>query len=395
MWKVVLRPLLPVFSVALVLGVAEASLRLCARTDDAPVQEHELGWASPEVVAFDPSEPSRPDQKRILFLGDSLIVPYTQRGPRQPIPDHLQSLVGDRAIVRSLATAGWGTDQELLAFVQKGVAYRPDLVLLMFCSYNDLSNNLSNRLGPRSPGYVKPYFRLERDQLVLYDPSGARAPQLDSEGRTARIFRSELASLITRAARRIRADDPETELPSLDPRVQIFKRKTRPYHELHGAGATLSWAPQSTVDHLSAFIDGEFELSRYQWELFDALIGELAARTRAIDSRLVLVLLPVPIPRFEHHLNLVTGSGFRQRFETPDGPFMLDLSHPGRRLAEIAARHEIELFDPTEPFLAAVAEAGPELSRQIWVNNDPHLSGPGDEMLAHQLRSYLGDWLED
>ena len=362
---------------------AELAFRALPRPD-TPALDQELGWASPEALAFEAHERSAPGVQRVLFLGDSMIVPYGLRGAQRSIPQEVQVLAGESALVRTLASAGWGTDQELLAFALRGAAFRPDVVVLAFCPYNDLSNNLSTRLRVHQPGWNKPYFRLEEDELVLYESSGERAVPIDRR-RAAWHEGSELAFRVSQAVQWLetKRDDPTTAAP--DPRYEIFKRTPRPYREIHDPSGSLSWAPQETIDHFSAFIDGSSALNDYQWRLFEALLGELAARTDSIGSRLVLVLIPTPIPGFDQDPELVTGSGFRRRYQTPAGPVVLDLSHPGRRLAEIAKRQGVEFVDPSTRFLEALARGGPSLVRRVWPYPDPHFAGPANAMLAREI----------
>lgn len=110
---------------------------------------------------------------RILFLGDSFTeakeVDWEQTYWRllaqllPTLPD------GRRVEVINMGVSGFGTGQELLLLREKGLAYRPDLVVIAMTEFTDVWNNsryldsLSDGRDPESP--IKPYFELDGDTL--------------------------------------------------------------------------------------------------------------------------------------------------------------------------------------------------------------------------------------
>lgn len=79
---------------------------------------------------------------RILVLGDSVtygaIVP-AQKVYTRILEDELQKK-GYNIEVINIAYGGWGTDQQLEAFVNEGIKYNPNLIIVQFCK-NDLTEN--------------------------------------------------------------------------------------------------------------------------------------------------------------------------------------------------------------------------------------------------------------
>jgi len=101
--------------------------------------------------------------------------------------------------IRTLAAAGWGTDQEFIAFMEKGVPWKPDIVVLAFCSLNDIANNLSAIRQPHDTpwrlegGMVKPFFILkENNQLELFKISGLKVKTISK----FQIYTLELLSYL-------------------------------------------------------------------------------------------------------------------------------------------------------------------------------------------------------
>jgi len=111
---------------------------------------------------------------RILLLGDSNtfgdIVSVENTYPR--ILEKLLRSRGLNVEVISIAYAGWGTDQELEALINEGVKYKPNLIIVQFCT-NDLTDNDYYRLAQKDPlhkylGWKPFYYTLEAGVLVRH-----------------------------------------------------------------------------------------------------------------------------------------------------------------------------------------------------------------------------------
>jgi len=103
--------------------------------------------------------------RRILLLGDSFVEAYTVGEDSTAAADleRIENAHAPPAVeVINGGTAGYSTDQELLAYESMYRAFQPDVVVLLFY-VNDVMYNVRDRYWR---GY-KPLFRLAGDSLVL------------------------------------------------------------------------------------------------------------------------------------------------------------------------------------------------------------------------------------
>ncbi len=102
----------------------------------------------------------RSDMRRMLVLGDSFGWGYGVEHVER-FDEVLESRHPDWEIINA-SVSGYGTDQQLLYLTERGWAYDPDVVLLLFYR-NDFTNN---RAGAQY-STNKPYFVLESDGIEL------------------------------------------------------------------------------------------------------------------------------------------------------------------------------------------------------------------------------------
>jgi hypothetical protein len=347
-----------------------------------------LGWSSREYREFDPLAGARdPERVRVLFLGDSHLAGAGNTSLDKRFPIVLRDRLPRQLDVAILASGGWGTDQELLAFLQKGRAWQPDLVVLAFCATNDLANILSNTHVDKT----KPYFVLREGELALYTGEGEPADIGASRAESPVRFQSYLLDLVrVTLLPEPRPEDaprvPEADFSRVDPRYLRFDPRQERVPEITFGTEALSWSPQLGVNRVNAWIHEDFEVNSYEWGLFTRLLEELRRAVEASGARLVVMLLPVSLRPMD--LSFVAGSGFEGRFPTPDGPFTFRAAEPRDRLAEITSRLGIEFFDPTADWIRLVAERG--LVEAAWEHpGDPHLSDVGDEVLAEVVQRWI------
>lgn len=114
---------------------------------------------------------ARTSAERILVLGDSFVEAFQvdfdasftkrlERALNAPDPP------GTRVEVVNAGVSGWGTDNALLFFQTEGYKYRPDVVMLVFDTENDVFENDRDLITFSSLHPDKPYFRLSRGRLV-------------------------------------------------------------------------------------------------------------------------------------------------------------------------------------------------------------------------------------
>jgi len=350
-----------------------------------------LGWSSREYQSFDPADPPRePGRPRLLFLGDSHLAGAGNSSLDARFPMVLQKRLNGSVDVAVLASGSWGTDQELLAFLQKGRAWHPDLVFLAFCPNNDLANILSNTHAQKT----KPYFVLRDGELAFYTTRGKPVDLGAFRAESDPILQSYLLDLLrfTLGAHDLDAEEDARGTFQVDPRYLRFDAKNEKLWEIAPGQRRLSWSPQYGVNRISAWIAEDFEINRYQWSLFARLLDELNRAVRASDAELVVMMLPVGLrPR---DLRFVAGSSFERRFLTPDGAFTFRAEEPRDRVRAIADDLGIRFFDPSAEFLSGLVERG--IATEAWPHlGDLHLSDVGDALLAEVLEAWLAPLLEE
>jgi hypothetical protein len=114
----------------------------------------------------------------VLLVGDSQVEAYAgapEHMPEQFLQDSLASRLHKPVKVFSLASSGWGQDQQLLALQEYFRVYRADLVLLWATPGNDFwENAFPDRSSTPQAGHLKPTFRLkDRELYGPYFTSGS------------------------------------------------------------------------------------------------------------------------------------------------------------------------------------------------------------------------------
>jgi hypothetical protein len=176
-------------SFAIVALLVEVALRLLAPHLGVAVDEksrfyrfdHELGWAPIENITWgekgddfvhqnqfglrgpgDMQLKRTSGEKRTLVLGDSYVWGV---GVSQEELFTTAEVHGTNEELINCGVSGYGTDQEYLFYLLRGQKFDVDQVVVAFTLYNDVENNLA----PKQYSYLKPYFTLNGDQLVLHD----------------------------------------------------------------------------------------------------------------------------------------------------------------------------------------------------------------------------------
>lgn len=113
-----------------------------------------------------------PDDFVVVLVGDSQVEAGAR--PAEMMPERvLERVLRDefgiaRARVVSVASAGWGTDQEYVNLQNYFKHYRADLVLLWFTAVNDFwENGFIDRSVQRSAGHFKPTFAIDPDGKLV------------------------------------------------------------------------------------------------------------------------------------------------------------------------------------------------------------------------------------
>ena len=131
-------------------------------------KEYDVDVTTNEAGMRGPTPP--PDARRVLVLGDSFTagmqVADDQVYPRL-LEARLNARAGRRVAVLNAGVNGWSTDNELLYWRREGIDWKPELVLLVFDTTNDVFEN-QRRLVSRYPLWPdKPYARLRNGVLSI------------------------------------------------------------------------------------------------------------------------------------------------------------------------------------------------------------------------------------
>ncbi|GJL60236.1 MAG: hypothetical protein NPIRA03_30930 [Nitrospirales bacterium] len=136
------------------------------------------------------------DDYVVLLVGDSQVEAYAGRPehmPEQFLQKSLTSQLHHPVKVFSLASSGWGQDQQLLAIQEYFRVYRADLVLLWATPGNDFwENAFPDRSATSQAGPLKPTFWLTDGEL--YGPFFLSGSYLHNSA-LAQLFETVMANL--------------------------------------------------------------------------------------------------------------------------------------------------------------------------------------------------------
>ena len=313
----------------------------------------------------------RPDERRILFLGDSFTMGLQLReedtfvarvgallAPASPHP--LQVING--------GVEGFGTYQQMSYYRHYGRPHEPDLVVLCFFGSNDYFDNMLNTgqgrwlspaLIPRPQRYAERHrdepLLVAKQQSTLRDPiSGAVLPPTRSRPAKWLQRQSLLARLIaSRYARLRRPADLETlylHHPYFFYEIGLFKKQDHPL---------LQTAKELTLES----------------------IERLHELIRADGAELLVVLLPSA-----EQVSPAAWSRYIDKLGVDEddlGP--LDISYPNRLVQELCALRGIASLDLTETFAAV------ERPQDLYLleHEDGHFSAAGHELAAARMAPFI------
>ncbi|MGE3271795.1 MAG: SGNH/GDSL hydrolase family protein, partial [Chloroflexota bacterium] len=281
---------------------------------------------------------------RILVLGDSFVeaaeVMAEDSMPRR-LEAALNEGVGPPVQVINAGVVGYGTAQEYLLLQQEGVRYQPDVVVLVFFSGNDVTDNGWSLDFPYLRP-IKPYFEVDGSGQLRQRPFTLPDLSATQPGPLRRWLRRE--SLLFG---KLDGD----ELGKVTRNADYIRAIVAPY----------AAAPSPEVDA--------------SWQVTEALIRAVRDQTEASGARFVLVNVPAPWeidPPFWERM--------RTYFGLPaDG---WDVDQPNRRLAEIVARQGFTYLD-LRPDLRAAVAAGQRPGPYFQI--DGHWTRAGHELAGRSI----------
>jgi lysophospholipase L1-like esterase len=323
------------------------------------LRDTEYDYAKPEGVF------------RILVLGDSF-AQALQVNVEDSFPKLLEALLnkGRSSSVRfeviNAGVNGYGTDQELLFFLREGSKYNPDLVILSFCTINDVMDN-SPKLELRDLADRKQFFVLNEGKLELSEFVFSEAPPLDQRSTLRQIVssilsRSQLYQIIRRSISAL--TEGKTSIPvqlSRGPNAEqasSSKMLTMPIHYQ-------IYAPQYTPEWEEA------------WEVTEAIFLELRDEATAQGARLVTLIATTGEELYGEWRHMI--------------PEAWDLDKPSHILSQHLEQNGIAYL-PLLPHFRRDFEAS---GRHLHFRVDGHWTVEGHRLAAEALHSYLAqqEWL--
>ncbi|HZO24885.1 MAG TPA: SGNH/GDSL hydrolase family protein [Chloroflexota bacterium] len=317
------------------------------RTDEFTsfVKFNTQGLRGPEVAIPKPA-----DTFRALVLGDSVVegaqvAEDTTMAGR--LRAELTALAGGRRVETvNAGVAGFGTGQQLLFLEREGLAYQPDLIVLVFTIANDpADNSLAVAQRHKLAAERRPFFVLQGDKLELR-PFQAPPPEQWSGLRTFLRDRSVVFTAL----------------------------------ELWWIGKSVARAqgdvvPPEDAEH-EVYFNEVGDDWRSAWEVTDALLARVQATADAADVPLLLVLSPSELQVYDDLWAKELGDTSQSRRRYSPGV-------PNERLTEIAARHGITLLDLRPTFRAEVAAGAPP----VIFRKDGHWTEHGHAVAARAVVS--------
>jgi len=376
---------LALFSIALVLGMAEVVLRVLARQTRGGKEQRErnryteydpvLGWRkTPGAnVVYDRREyhveyrvnaqglrgPDRPYAKppgvaRVLALGDSFVeafmVPDAQTVTARLEADLLGR--GCRVEVINGGTVGYSTDQEYLFYRDEGRKYAPDVVLL-FVYQNDIPSLAQEEYI----GYPKPRLDFSTDPPAVANEPVPRyqAPPAAAPAAPERVP-SYVVEFVKNALERTSA---------------------RTYNRLARAGL---WEPLRQLemnDEIRLFHVPELGHLRPAWSAFTWTLQTLNKAVAAAGGRLVVAYIP---GRME--VSPRTWELTEARYGMD--PKEYDAKAIANRVRYITGRVGIPSIDLTEPLARANG-----LAKPTYFQTDSHWNARGQDVAGQALSDFL------
>ena len=291
---------------------------------------------------------------RILVLGDSF-AEALQVEQEQTFAKLLEQRLGVEVV--DTGDSGYGTDNELLFFLHEGWKYRPDLVLLMFNTSNDILENDNDLLrGTSFPYPDKPYFDLADDRLTL------RRYPLQQPG-LRRRFREEAHLALQRHS-------------------ALYRRLTTLW-----LTATLPEAHAAPPPALGEVLPRDVyrkdypEVWREAWRITRGLVLRLRREVEARGSRFAVVVLNGKEEVWPKYADWSRGRPPRL------SPEQWDLDKPNRLATGFLRRRGI----PTIPLLDAFRAHYRETGAPGYYSLDVHWNAVGHDLAARTIERGLRD----
>jgi hypothetical protein len=270
--------------------------------------------------------------------------------------DQLAPLAGGKRVETvNAGVAGFGTGQELLFLEREGLAYEPDLIVLVFTIANDAADNsIAVARRWKLAADRRPFFVADDDGPPQALPFRAPPPEAFA---ATRAFLREHSILFTTL-------------------------------EQWWIGTTLASAQRSVIPPLDAerelYLNEVDDDWRQAWEITEVLLGQV----RAVADRAGVPLLVVASPSvWQAYDDLWPRIVPQVNRSDPRARRRYDVMAPNVRLAQIADRQGLHLLDLTPIFRAQAVAGTPDL----MFRKDGHWTELGHAVAARAVAEAVDD----
>ena len=269
----------------------------------------------------------------IMFLGDS----FTEAAQVEAEDTFVElakaalNAAGNTVTTVNAGVSGYGTDQQLVTYLNKGRLLKPKLVVLAFCTGNDVSDN-SQVL---SPGYG-----------MFFDLVDGKLQGPITQGKPP----NPLKELLNRHTRLV---------PWLIEKKRLWQHVQMQINSFEGEIFASTGNP-----------DWE-----HAWAITERLIERLDYETKQDGAQLLIAVLPVGYqvyddPRHTHRSN--------------ENLYLVE-----QRLQKIATRNGIPLL----PLLDKFKEAAKQQQAHLFFDQIGHFTVSGHQLTAHHLAPFIAERL--
>lgn len=283
--------------------------------------------------------------------------------------------------VLNFGVGGYGTVEELLTLRERVWEYSPDVVLLAFCTYNDVTDNYR----PFKKADELPYYKLEADRLVLDDSFLQSKKYLRTDSAWFKAWvalhnHSRLIQVLHHAQFAIRTRISEWK----EQRRLTEVQKQQEASPLTGTAPTT--ASLTDLVGLPNMIYREPDDADWEnaWRVTEALVKEIHEETQKHSARLILATITADI-------QVYPDPGVRQRLMQRVG--VNDLFYPDTRLKLFAGREGISFVDLAGPMQQAADRDkvffhgfGKEIGNGHWNEAGHKFAG---EIIAKEIAEIL------
>jgi lysophospholipase L1-like esterase len=305
-----------------------------------------------------------PDVFRILILGDSyteaLQVQLHESFPAV-LEKKLNAYGPGKFEVLALGQSGFGTADEYVRYLNIGVAYNPDLVVLAFLSGNDFRDN-SKLLNPESLG-VRFYYVFDNNHNLVLDRSAVDA------------YENNL-SYFKQIYQKIKANSHLLSL--ISERIYLYR-----YQEARKEEARVKDAKSKALGQFSELNIYQTDLPRPWKEAIEITKGIILSFKKSVEehgSRFMLLSLSNA-----EQVHPEIGCHLKEQYNV-----VLDYEQPDRILQEFTRKHKIMFLNLMPAFRDHHAKTGKYL-HGFGSSHQGHWNQAGHRLAAALIYEYLKD----